>query len=85
MHEKAVEKKNKEQEKIIMNNNNYFDLINKDSTQSIDIKSSNIKREVEVTTPIILKKKIIANTNVIPLKTPNNLGHVRHFPAATGE
>jgi len=36
-------------------------------------------------TPMILKKKIKDKANIIPLKTPNDLGHIRHFPAANRE
>lgn len=34
---------------------------------------------------IFIKKINIDKTKTIPLKTPNNLGHIRYFPAATKE
>ena len=39
----------------------------------------------EESRPIIFIKKINDKSKTIPLNTPNSLGHIRHFPAATKE
>jgi hypothetical protein len=36
-------------------------------------------------TPMIFNKKVNDKSKTIPLNTPNTLGHIRHFPAATKE
>lgn len=76
--------------------NNDIELINTNAVapsepkQNMHVLDSNKETEVLANkvsrmTPIILKKKINDKANIIPLKTPNGLGHIRHFPAATKE
>jgi len=69
--------------KIIMNNNDDLKLINTDPLQGMLVFNS---KEVEIgMTPFIFKKKINDTCKTIPLNTPNDLGHIRHFPATTKE
>lgn len=47
---------------------------------------SKVALTIENLTPKILKKKLnLDKAKTIPLNTPNSLGHIRHFPAATKE
>jgi hypothetical protein len=67
--------------------NNVIELKKIEAEPSMDVLDSYVETECEMTrmTPVILKKKINDKPSIIPLKTPNNLGHIRHFPATTKE
>lgn len=73
----------------IINNLAYLSLREQKSYLSKGVLSafhSKVALTIDNLTPKILKKKInVDKAKTIPLNTPNSLGHIRHFPAATKE